>query len=124
MSTSPTQEGGDEGEDVTYPEWIHVQKKTFTNWVNEKLKGTSYRVDDLEKDLDDGVTLIKLLETLANKKMHKRYSLYFLLPSLPAFLSSSPFPFPFSPFNFPPPSLLSGIMLNLNVPSRREKILR
>ena len=74
MSTSPTQEGGDEGEDVTFPEWIHVQKKTFTNWVNEKLKGTSYRVDDLEKDLDDGVTLIKLLETLANKKMHKRYS--------------------------------------------------
>ena len=50
-----------------------MQKKTFTNWVNEKLNGTPYKVEVLEKDLDDGVTLIKLLETLANKKMHKRY---------------------------------------------------
>ena len=71
MATSSAQEGGDEGTDVA--EWIDVQKKTFTNWVNEKLKGTSYKVEVLEKDLDDGVTLIKLLETLANKKMHRRY---------------------------------------------------
>ena len=73
MATSLNQEGCDEGTDVTYTEWIDVQKKTFTNWVNEKLKGTPYKVEVLEKDLDDGVTLIKLLETLANKKMHKRY---------------------------------------------------
>ena len=74
MATSSTQEGGDEGTDAIYTEWIDVQKKTFTNWVNQKLKGTPYKVEVLEKDLDDGVTLIKLLETLANKKMHKRYS--------------------------------------------------
>ena len=80
MATSSTQEGGDEGTDVTYTEWIDVQKKTFTNWVNEKLKDTPYKVEVLEKDLDDGVTLIKLLETLAHKKMHKRYT---LPPSLP-----------------------------------------
>jgi len=73
MATSSTQEGGDEGTDATYTEWIDVQKKTFTNWVNEKLKGTPYKVEVLEKDLGDGVTLIKLLETLANKQMHKRY---------------------------------------------------
>jgi len=73
MATSSTQEGGDEGTDA-YTEWIGVQKKTFTNWVNEKLKETPYKVEVLEKDLDDGVTLIKLLETLAHKKMHKRYS--------------------------------------------------
>ena len=73
MATSSTQEGGDESTDVTYTRWIEVQKKTFTNWVNEKLKGTPYKVEVLENDLDDGVTLIKLLETLANKKMHKKY---------------------------------------------------
>ena len=73
MATSSTQEGGDEGTEVSYTRWIDVQKTTFTNWVNEKLKGTPYKVEVLEKDLDDGVTLIKLLETLANKNMHKRY---------------------------------------------------
>ena len=83
MATSSTQEGGDEGTDVTYTEWIDVQKKTFTNWVNEKLKDTPYKVEVLEKDLDDGVTLIKLLEALAHKKMHKRYTLPPSLPPLP-----------------------------------------
>ena len=48
--------------------WIDVQKKTFTNWVNDKLKETDRRVEDLETDLDDGVTLIKLLEVLAPGK--------------------------------------------------------
>ena len=48
--------------------WIDVQKKTFTNWVNDKLKETDKRVEDLETDLDDGVTLIKLLEVLAPGK--------------------------------------------------------
>ena len=86
MATSSTQEGGDEGTDATYTEWIDVQKKTFTNWVNQKLKGTPYKVEVLEKDLDDGVTLIKLLETLAHKKMHKKYGLTFILSSLLAFL--------------------------------------
>ena len=70
MATSSTQENGDEGTDVA--EWVDVQKKTFTDWVNEKLKGTPRKVEVLE-DLDDGVTLIKLLETLANKKMQRRY---------------------------------------------------
>ena len=84
MATSSTQEGGDEGTDATYTEWIDVQKKTFTNWVNEKLKDTPYKVEVLEKDLDDGVTLIKLLEILANKKMHKRYP-----PTLPSCLPAS-----------------------------------
>ena len=73
MATSSTQDEEDEGKGIMHTGWIDVQKKTFTNWVNEKLKGTPYKVEVLEKDLDDGVTLIKLLETLANKKMHKRY---------------------------------------------------
>ena len=93
MATSSTQEGGDEGTDATYTEWIDVQKKTFTNWVNEKLKGTPYKVEVLQKDLDDGVTLIKLLETLAHKKMHKRYNPPSLPPSIPL-CTFCPFPSP------------------------------
>ena len=110
MATSSTQEGGDKGTEVTYTEWIDVQKKTFTNWVNEKLKGTPYKVEVLEKDLDDGVTLIKLLETLANKKMHKRY--------YPPYFPSALLLLPLLPLT------LSGTMLNLDSPSRRVIILR
>ena len=50
--------------------WVDVQKKTFTNWVNEKVKDTGQKVEDLQTDLDDGVVLVKLLEALApGKKM-------------------------------------------------------
>jgi len=41
-----------------------TQKKAFKNWLKDKLKGSGYEVADLEKDLEDGVVLIKLLETL------------------------------------------------------------
>ncbi|CAI7991468.1 Filamin-C [Geodia barretti] len=54
--------------------WIDVQKKTFRNWVNEKLKDTPCKVEVLEKDFSDGITLIKLLEALSKKKMHKRHN--------------------------------------------------
>ena len=49
-------------------EWVQVQKKTFTNWTNDKLKDTDRRVEELEKDLVDGVTLIKLLQVLSHGK--------------------------------------------------------
>ena len=52
--------------------WIEVQRKTFTNWINEKLKDTQYKVEVLEKNFDDGITLVKLLEALSKKKMHKK----------------------------------------------------
>ena len=56
-------------------DWLTVQKKTFTNWTNDHLKDTGRHVDDLETDLDDGVTLIKLLEVLApGKKMPGRWA--------------------------------------------------
>ena len=48
---------------------VEVQKKTFTNWANEKLKTQEgVRLADLETDLEDGVILIKLLEMLAPGK--------------------------------------------------------
>ena len=53
--------------------WIYVQKKTFTNWVNDKLKATQSQVKDLEYDLKDGVVLITLLQVLVpGKKMPGR----------------------------------------------------
>jgi len=52
--------------------WIDVQKNTFTNWCNDRLKDTGLTVDDLEVDLRNGLTLIRLLEVLANT--HLRYT--------------------------------------------------
>ena len=49
-------------------EWVVVQKRTFTNWMNHKLEGSGHQVTDLETDLGDGVILIKLLEILSHKK--------------------------------------------------------
>jgi len=48
--------------------WVEVQKTTFTNWANDKLKQEGVRIADLETDLEDGVILIKLLEALAPGK--------------------------------------------------------
>ena len=48
--------------------WVEVQKKTFTNWTNDKLKDTDRHVDELESDFMDGVTLIKLLQVLSHGK--------------------------------------------------------
>ena len=53
--------------------WVQVQKKTFTNWINDKLKETNYSVEDITKDLGDGVILIGLLLILApGKKMTRK----------------------------------------------------
>ena len=50
--------------------WVEVQRKTFTNWVNDKLKDTDYTVKELTADLKDGVVLVTLLIILApGKKM-------------------------------------------------------
>ena len=45
-----------------------TQKKVFTNWLNDRLKGSGYKVTDLSRDMDDGMILIKLLETLVPGK--------------------------------------------------------
>ena len=49
-------------------EWVAVQTRTFTNWMNHKLEGSGHQVTNLETDLADGVILIKLLEVLSHKK--------------------------------------------------------
>lgn len=49
--------------------WVGVQTRVYTNWINDKLKGTRKSVSNLSKDLTDGLILIELLELLSGKKI-------------------------------------------------------
>ncbi|KAI9837451.1 MAG: hypothetical protein M1819_007099 [Sarea resinae] len=51
-----------------FPEqkWVNVQQKTFTKWP---LKIRNVSINDLVKDLSDGVMLIHLLEILGNESL-------------------------------------------------------
>jgi len=53
--------------------WINVQRKTFTNWFNAQLKrgGYSSKVESLKDDLEDGIKLHNLLESISGKKLPK-----------------------------------------------------
>ena len=54
-----------------------VRKLTFTAWINQCLHSTGLRVHDLETDLDNGLVLLKILETLSpGKKMPGRLGLH------------------------------------------------
>ncbi|KAJ5176716.1 uncharacterized protein N7482_002593 [Penicillium canariense] len=50
-------------------QWINVQQKTFTKWLNDKLKARILAIEDLVTDLSDGVILIHLLEILGNESL-------------------------------------------------------
>ena len=52
--------------------WIAIQQSTFTNWCNDRLKGSGAKIEDLVTDLDDGVKLVILLERLAKKKVSNK----------------------------------------------------
>ncbi|XP_071188894.1 filamin-C isoform X16 [Salvelinus alpinus] len=53
--------------------WKKIQQNTFTRWCNEHLKCLNKRINDLQKDLTDGLKLIGLLEVLSQKKMYRKY---------------------------------------------------
>jgi len=36
--------------------WVNVQEKTFSKWLNSKLKARDLVINDLVKDLSDGVS--------------------------------------------------------------------
>ncbi|KAJ5134121.1 hypothetical protein N7448_000858 [Penicillium atrosanguineum] len=55
-------------------QWINVQQKTFTKWLNDKLKARTLFIADLVTDLSDGVILIHLLEILGGESLG-RYAL-------------------------------------------------
>ena len=54
-------------------EWKKIQQNTFTRWCNEHLKHVNMYIYNLEKDLNDGLKLIALLQVLSQKKI-KRYN--------------------------------------------------
>ncbi len=57
----------------TFPvEREHVQKKTFTKWVNSHLCRINCKVNDLYTDLRDGKLLLKLLEILSGERLVSR----------------------------------------------------
>eukprot|EP01100_Stratorugosa_tubuloviscum_P003947 TRINITY_DN1968_c0_g1_i1.p1 TRINITY_DN1968_c0_g1~~TRINITY_DN1968_c0_g1_i1.p1 ORF type:complete len:741 (+),score=451.97 TRINITY_DN1968_c0_g1_i1:146-2368(+) len=47
--------------------WIQVQKRTFTRWSNNYLADRILKIEDMEKDLGDGIFLINLLEIISAK---------------------------------------------------------
>nr|BAN41639.1 actin binding protein, putative [Entamoeba invadens] len=55
------------------PQWVMTQKKTFTKWANVQLAGT-YVINDVEKDLSDGIILISLFEALTKKKVSFKFN--------------------------------------------------
>lgn len=55
----------EEGENSDHTKlWIEVQRKTFTNWVNNKLEGTGFSVENIQEDFADGRALIALIQQL------------------------------------------------------------
>ncbi|XP_064175353.1 filamin-C-like isoform X3 [Anguilla rostrata] len=53
--------------------WKKIQQNTFTRWCNEHLKCINKTINDLQKDLGDGLKLVGLLEVLSQKKMYRKY---------------------------------------------------
>ena len=49
--------------------WKKIQQNTFTRWANEHLKLVNRRIEDLQWDLSDGLSLIALVEVLSHKKL-------------------------------------------------------
>jgi len=49
--------------------WVFVQQKTFTKWLNSKLKARDIEIVDLVRDLSDGVILIHILEILGGESL-------------------------------------------------------
>ncbi|XP_031334782.1 spectrin beta chain, non-erythrocytic 1 isoform X2 [Photinus pyralis] len=52
-------------------ERLHIQKKTFTKWMNSFLQKVRMEVEDLFTDLADGKKLLKLLEIISGEKLAK-----------------------------------------------------
>lgn len=50
-------------------QWVAVQQKTFTKWLNSKINVREVSVQNLVTDLSDGVILIHLLEVLGNESL-------------------------------------------------------
>lgn len=54
-------------------EWERIQERAFTKWVNSHLKRRGLMVEDISKDLSDGVKLINLYEAISEESLGKYY---------------------------------------------------
>lgn len=45
-------------------QWIQVQKKTFTKWVNQQLAPVGSHIEDIYSDFKNGINLVTLLQVL------------------------------------------------------------
>lgn len=52
-------------------QWERIQTKTFTNWVNSHLIKRGKKIESVLTDLDDGVMLLNLLETISGDDVGK-----------------------------------------------------
>lgn len=50
-------------------QWVAVQQKTFTKWLNSKLESRELQIENLVSNLSDGVMLIHLLEILSGESL-------------------------------------------------------
>jgi Ca2+-binding EF-hand superfamily protein len=50
-------------------QWVKVQQKTFTKWLNSKITARHLEINDLITDLSDGIVLIHLLEILGGESL-------------------------------------------------------
>jgi hypothetical protein len=51
-------------------DWEIIQKKTFTNWINNKLRLRDIKpITDIAEDLSSGENLIQLLEIIGQEKL-------------------------------------------------------
>jgi hypothetical protein len=55
-------------------DWVAVQQRTFTRWVNQQLARRGGQVTDLLQDLPDGIHLIHLVEELSGALLKGYYS--------------------------------------------------
>eukprot|EP01125_Pyxidicula_operculata_P021590 TRINITY_DN83_c0_g1_i1.p1 TRINITY_DN83_c0_g1~~TRINITY_DN83_c0_g1_i1.p1 ORF type:complete len:430 (+),score=103.35 TRINITY_DN83_c0_g1_i1:22-1311(+) len=54
--------------------WVSVQKKTFTRWLNTYLSERMLKCEVLERDLGDGLLLMALLEVISSKQVTPKYN--------------------------------------------------
>eukprot|EP01137_Pigoraptor_chileana_P036254 Opistho-2@31501 len=54
---------------VNEPDWLRLQKKIFSRYIEQRLKigGTKVKVSNIIEDLKDGVLLVQLIESLSGK---------------------------------------------------------
>uniref|UniRef100_A0A6B2KX48 Calponin-homology (CH) domain-containing protein n=1 Tax=Arcella intermedia TaxID=1963864 RepID=A0A6B2KX48_9EUKA len=52
---------------MSEPAWVRIQRKTFTRWCNNYLGQRQLGIENLDKDLSDGIALFNLLEILSGE---------------------------------------------------------